>query len=307
MRSLQGPFRHVTMSAPTDMTATSAPRILLLGALGQVGMCLRPLLAARGQVTAIDRDDLDIADADALRAFVRALDPSLIVNAAAYTAVDRAETEPDAARAINATAPAILAEEAARSGARLVHYSTDYVYDGTAARPYVETDATAPLSVYGRTKLDGDEAILGSGAAAVILRTSWVYGPHGHNFLRTMLRLAGEGTTHLRVVADQRGTPTLASDLAAATDAILGQWTAGDGREGVYHATNEGETTWHGFAAAIFADAGLSVTVEPIPTAAYPTPAPRPAYGVLSKAKLAAAFGIVLPEWRDALATCLPA
>ena len=281
-------------------------RILLLGALGQVGACLRPLLAARGDVTAIDRDDLDIADADALRSFVRALDPSIIVNAAAYTAVDRAETDVEAARAINATAPAILAEEAARSGARLVHYSTDYVYDGAATRPYVETDATAPLSVYGRTKLDGDEAVLGSGAAAVVLRTSWVYGLHGHNFLRTMLRLAGEGKTHLRVVADQRGTPTLASDLAAATDAILGQWAAGDGREGVYHATNEGETTWHGFAEAIFDAARLPVTVEPIPTSAYPTPAPRPAYSVLSKAKLATAFDIVLPEWRAALETGLP-
>ncbi len=281
-------------------------RVLLLGAHGQVGACLRPLLAAHGAVTAADRQTLDLTDVHALREAVRALRPSLIVNAAAYTAVDRAESEPEIARAVNAIAPAILAEEAARSSARLVHYSTDYVYDGMATRPYVETDAPGPLSVYGRTKLEGDEAVLSSGAAAVILRTSWVYGPHGHNFLRTMLRLAGEGKTHLRVVADQHGTPTRASDLAAATEALIRQWRAGDGREGVYHATNEGETTWHGFAEAIFAAAGLPVAVDPISTSAYPTPAPRPVYSVLSKAKLAAAFGIALPEWRGGIADSLP-
>ena len=275
--------------------------ILLTGADGQVGTALRPLLAARGTLTAIDRLQLDLADTDAVRAAVRALRPGLIVNAAAYTAVDRAETEPDVAHAVNAVAPAVLAEEAARLGARLVHYSTDYVYDGAATRPYVEGDATGPLGVYGRTKLAGDEAVLASGASAVILRTSWVYGAHGLNFLKTMLRLASDGRPAVRVVADQRGTPTSAVSIADATAAAIDA----DVAPGTYHLTDAGETTWHGFAQAIFRAAGLATVAEPIPTADYPTPAARPAYSVMDGAKWDALGVYARPRWEDALARVL--
>lgn len=270
-----------------------AEHIVLFGRGGQVGTEARPLLERLGEVVALDHDDVDLRDAAAVRETIRAIRPTVIVNAAAYTAVDKAESDPGTARVLNAVAPAVMAEEAARLGARMVHYSTDYVYPGNGTRPYREDDPTGPLGVYGQTKLDGDLAVLGTLPEAVILRTAWVFSPHGHNFVKTMLRLADEGKTHLRVVADQRGTPTAASLLANGAVAAVEHRIPG----GVYHLTNAGETTWHGFAEAIFAERARllpdapPVTVEPIATADYPTPARRPAYSVLDGAKWDA-FGL---------------
>ncbi|MCA0269725.1 MAG: dTDP-4-dehydrorhamnose reductase [Bacteroidetes bacterium] len=276
-------------------------RILLFGRGGQVGTEARPLFERLGEVVALDHDDVDLRNVDALRETIRSIRPTILVNAAAYTAVDKAESEPETARAINAAAPATMAEEAARLGAQMVHYSTDYVYPGDGTRPYREDDPTGPLGVYGQTKLDGDLAVLEALPEAVILRTSWVFSPHGHNFVKTMLRLADEGRTHLRVVADQRGTPTSAALLAAGAVGAVEHRIPG----GVYHLTNAGETTWHGFAEAIFAERArllphaAPVTVEPIATADYPTPARRPAYSVLDNAKwdaLGATRGLA---WED--------
>lgn len=284
-----------------------AERILLFGRGGQVGSDLAPLLTAHGTLTALDHADVDLRDADAVRAAVRQVRPTWLVNAAAYTAVDKAEGEPDVARAVNAAAPQAMAEEAARLGARLVHYSTDYVYPGDGKRPYREDDPTGPLGAYGQTKLDGDLAVLSAHPEAVILRTAWVFSAHGHNFVKTMLRLVDEGKTALRVVADQRGTPTSAALLANAALAALEHGAPG----GVYHLTNAGETTWHGFAEAIFAERARlrpdapAVTVEPIATADYPTPARRPAYSVLDNAKWDALGLLKRPTWDAELAATL--
>jgi dTDP-4-dehydrorhamnose reductase len=238
---------------------------------------------------------------------VRDLAPTVIVNAAAYTAVDKAETETGMAEAINATAPGILAEEAKRLGARLIHYSTDYVFDGTKASPYLEDDATAPLSAYGHSKRQGELAIAASGARHLILRTSWVYGLHGANFMKTMLRL-GRERDELRVVGDQVGAPTWTRHLADATALILaGHGTA----EGLYHLAASGETSWYGYAEAIFAEAqaiGLlekSPKVNRITTAEYPLPASRPANSRLDCTRFTADFGLALPDWRTGLADCL--
>jgi dTDP-4-dehydrorhamnose reductase len=274
-------------------------KILLTGPTGQVGWELAPQLAKLGEVVAPDRTALDLADADAIRARVRDLKPDVIVNAAAYTAVDRAESEPDRAAAINGTAPGVLAEEAKRVGALLVHYSTDYVFDGTKAAPYTEDDAPRPLSVYGRTKLEGERAIQASGCRHLILRTSWVYSGRGHNFLLTMLRLGAE-RPELRVVDDQRGAPTWARDIAAATVELLANPPGG-----LFHLTAGGETTWHGFACEIMRKAGLTPVVHRIRSDEYRTAARRPANSVLDNARLRAAAGIVMPAWAESLAKCL--
>lgn len=280
-------------------------KLLLLGSNGQVGHALAPLLKAY-DVTACDRSTLDLARPDDLRDAIRILQPDVIVNAAAYTAVDQAESEPDLARQINAEAPGVLAEEAARLGARFMHYSTDYVFDGTKGAPYVEDDVPNPLNTYGQTKWEGEEAVRAAGGEYLILRTSWVYGLYGHNFLNTMLRLAGEGRTHLRVVADQVGCPTWSGAIAETTVALLDCWAPGDGRAGIYHFSSQGETTWHRFAEAIFAAVERNdINVEPILTEAYPTPAERPHYSVLSKEKVTMASSEVVEPWDVALHRCM--
>jgi len=290
----------------------SGPRILLLGADGQLGTELRRSLAGQGELVAATLSgSLDGASCEAadfarpatLPALLARVAPDVVVNAAAYTAVDRAEQEPELAFRVNADAPDILAAECARLGATFVHYSTDYVFDGTATRPYREGDATAPLGVYGASKLAGEAAVRGSGARHLVFRTAWVYAAHSHNFLRTMLRLAAERDT-LRVVADQVGTPTPAALLADATARVLRDGAA---RSGLWHLTPAGHTSWHGFAEAIFAGAvarGLlarAPEVEAIATSDYPTPAKRPAYSVLDCGAFQRDFGIALPHWRDAL------
>ena len=291
------------------------PRILLTGGTGQVGWELARALAPLGHVVAPGRGALDLADADGVRRAFRDAAPALVVNTAAHTAVDRAEGEPELARALNAAAPGILAEEAARAGVPIVHFSTDYVFDGAGSAPYVEDDATAPLGVYGRTKLEGEAAVAAAGGAHLVLRTSWVYGTRGHNFLLTMLRLARE-RDELRVVADQVGAPTWSRMLAEATAAILAPFRAGGGWEiprevsGVYHLSARGSTSWHGFAEAILAAdparAGHRARrVVPIASEEYPTPAPRPRYSVLSSERAERVFGVALPEWREQLELCL--
>ena len=278
--------------------------ILLTGAGGQLGRELAPALQPYGDVTAATRATLDIADPDAVVAAVRALRPRLIVNAAAYTAVDAAETDADAARAANAEGPRVLAEEAKRVGGLLVHYSTDYVFDGKRRDPYPEDAPAHPLNVYGMTKLEGEAAIAASGANALVLRTSWVYGLTGKNFLTTIRRLAAE-RNELRVVADQVGVPNSTRALAAATARLVA--TGLDAlaeRSGLYHLSATGEASWYDFARAIVGDAAHP-RVTPITTAEYPLPARRPAYGVLATAKFERVFGFGLPDWREVLADCL--
>jgi dTDP-4-dehydrorhamnose reductase len=280
------------------------PTILLTGVDGQIGFELSRLLSASGEMVATGRKTLDLADADAIVAVVRSVNPALIVNAGAYTAVDRAESEPDLARAINARAPGILAEEAKRISAVLLHYSTDYVFDGKRKTPYPEDAPTAPLNVYGRTKLEGEQAIAAAGARALVLRTSWVYGLRGHNFLLTMRKLGVERDA-LRVVADQVGVPNWSRTLAAATARIVGAGVpALAERSGVYHLSCTGQASWYEFARAILGD-GPKPRIDAITTADYPTPARRPAYGVLATARFESTFGFALPHWREDLADCL--
>jgi dTDP-4-dehydrorhamnose reductase len=278
--------------------------ILLTGANGQVGFELAHWLRPHGRVVAIDSDTLDLADPDAIVRTMRELAPALVVNAAAYTAVDQAEQERDAAFAVNAVAAGVLAEEAKRAGSVLVHYSTDYVFDGAARTPYTEDAPTAPLSVYGASKLEGEQRIAASGADALVLRTSWVYGLRGRNFLLTIRRLAAE-REELRIVADQTGVPNWCRTLAQATVRIVaGGLSAMRERAGLYHLSSGGPTTWYEFARAIVGDAPRP-RVTPIATADYPLPARRPAYGVLATAKFERTFGFALPGWRDALAGCV--
>lgn len=289
-------------------------RILVLGGDGQVAWELRRCLAALGEVTAVGRRTqphaVDLMQPETIGPLIEQLRPDWIVNAAAYTAVDKAEQEPDAATAVNAVAPGLLAEAAGRVGAQLVHYSTDYVFDGTATAPYKEDDATNPQGVYGSTKLDGEEAIAKAGCDWLVLRTAWVYGARGGNFMRTMRRLARE-REELRVVADQIGAPTWARHIAEATAQILAQ--LGDDRAawhracGVYHLTSAGTASWHDFATAIIDHQRQQETipcrtVTAITSADYPTPAKRPAWSVLDNDKLARTFGVRLPDWRTALA-----
>jgi dTDP-4-dehydrorhamnose reductase len=278
--------------------------ILLTGAGGQLGRELAPALRPHGDVIAATRAELDIAAPDAIVAAVRALKPRLIVNAAAYTAVDAAETDAAAARATNAEGPRILAEEAKRVGALLIHYSTDYVFDGDRRDPYPEEAPAHPLNVYGTTKLEGEAAIAASGASALVLRTSWVYGLTGKNFLTTIRRLAAE-RDELRIVADQVGVPNSTRSLAGATARLVAMGLpALAERSGLYHLSATGEASWYDFARAIVGDAPRP-RVTPITTAEYPLPARRPAYGVLATAKFERVFGFGIPNWREALAACL--
>ncbi|MGD0941109.1 MAG: dTDP-4-dehydrorhamnose reductase [Terracidiphilus sp.] len=285
-------------------------RILIVGNAGQVGVELQRSFAAFGEIVGVDRESVDLADADQVRALVRRVEPGIILNAAAYTAVDRAESEPMIAQSVNATAPRILAEEALRTNALLVHYSTDYVFDGAKNGTWTEDDTPAPLNVYGASKLAGEQAILEVGGKFLIFRTSWVYGPHGANFLLTMLRLARQRDT-LSIVDDQIGSPTTSIELARATHSIVsgvmsGQLGEPSGWAGLYHMTCSGSTSWCGFAQAIFARAekkldGRVPVVTPITSDEYPTPAKRPRNSVLSNAKLDTRFGVRLAPWESAL------
>jgi dTDP-4-dehydrorhamnose reductase len=276
-------------------------RILLFGGDGQVGHALQTGGSFASELKVATRQDCDLTDADSLRMLVRGVRPDIIVNAAAYTAVDKAESDRESCFAVNATAPGVMAIEAAALGARLVHYSTDYVFDGNKTTPYVEEDLTGPRNVYGASKLAGEEAITQAGGEFLILRTSWVYGNHGANFLKTMLRLRTE-RPELRIVADQYGAPTSADAIAEATVRILKRAGTGSWVSGVYHMTAAGATSWYEFAKAIFARAGgPGPSVVPIATAEYPTAAARPANSVLSNEKFAATFGFRLPDWEQQL------
>jgi len=289
-------------------------RIVVIGRIGQVGWELRHKLACLGQVTAFDYPEIDFRNPDSLLAALRSVEPAVIVNAAAYTAVDKAEEQPEVAMAINGTGPGVLAEEAKRLGSILVHYSTDYVFDGTKQDEYVETDTPNPQNVYGKTKLAGDEAIQASGCQHLILRTSWVYGTRGNNFLLTMLKLAAE-RSELRIVDDQTGAPTTSECIAQGTANILAQVMgpsgAGlDGRSGVYNLTNTGATTWFGFAQALLTQSAANLgtklpTLIPIPTSEFPRPAERPTNSRLSCRRLEESFGVRFPAWEDALALVL--
>jgi len=296
-------------------------KILLLGREGQVAWELRRSLAPLGDLIAADRRTpgltVDLADAGSLRRAIADVQPDLIINAAAYTAVDKAEQESDLAWRINAEAPGIIAAEARRLGAGLIHYSTDYVFGGgSLSTPYPEHHMAQPKSVYGASKLAGEQAIQATGVPHLILRTAWVYGRRGHNFLLTMLRLLRE-RERVTVVDDQVGAPTWSRHIADVTALLVASCNQGDRflpaeRAGIYHLTCAGETSWHGFAAQIATEArtrGLLgdrvAQLEAIPTSGYPTAAQRPAYSVLANEKLAAAFGLRLPDWQVALRLCL--
>jgi dTDP-4-dehydrorhamnose reductase len=290
--------------------------ILLLGKGGQVGWELQRSLAVLGNVTALDFDSQehcgDFSNPAGMADTVRALRPDVIVNAAAHTAVDKAESEPEFARLLNATTPGVLAEEAARLGAWLVHYSTDYVFDGSGTRPWVETDTPAPLSCYGRTKLEGEQRIQQSGCKHLILRTSWVYAARGGNFAKTMLRLAQE-RDRLTVIDDQWGAPTGADLLADVTAHALRHLAQHPQDGGLYHCVAAGETNWNLYAKEVLTLAAqaqpaikLKATdVAPVPTSAFPTPAARPHNSRLNTARLQATFGLRLPHWRDGVARML--
>lgn len=290
------------------MAEALARRILVLGANGQVGHELPRALGRLGEVIALDRSGADLSRPESLRGVVRELRPHAIVNAAAYTAVDRAESEPELAATINAVAPGVLAEEAQAIGACLVHYSTDYVFDGRKATPYDERDAPNPRSAYGESKLAGERAVATAWGRHLILRTCWVVSAHGVNFLRTMLRLAAERES-LRVVDDQHGSPTSAALIAEVTASVLETMLSvpeGDPRWGLYHLAASGDTTWHGCARYLIGRAhalGFPLRATPdrvtaIRTADYPTAAVRPANSRLDTARLRATFPIQLPDWR---------
>ncbi|WP_230589685.1 dTDP-4-dehydrorhamnose reductase [Pseudomonas chlororaphis] len=284
-------------------------KILISGQHGQVSQALQQRLGNQYELIVPGRGLLDLTNPDAIRQQVRSLRPQLIINAAAHTAVDQAESEPELAFAINASAPGVFAEEARELGIPLIHYSTDYVFDGSKQAPYTEDDEPNPLSVYGQSKLAGERAIGTAGGEHLILRTSWVYSNTGKNFLLTMQRLLQE-KPHLRVVADQIGAPTWASTIAASTAALIERWQAGKpGAWGTYHLTAAGETSWFGFAQAIgehlLAQGKACATLEAIPSSAYPTPAPRPLNSRLDCSRLAREWDVVQPQWRSALHECL--
>ncbi|MBA3696333.1 MAG: dTDP-4-dehydrorhamnose reductase [Methylotenera sp.] len=289
-------------------------KILITGVNGQVGQALNEVLRNTdigGSLIGLSRTELDLSNPHQIRQVIHSIKPDLIINPAAYTAVDKAESEPDLAYVINAIAPRILAEEAAKVGARLVHFSTDYVYNGNKPTPYTEADATKPLSVYGKSKLAGEEAIRAVGLPHLIFRTSWVYGAYGKNFLKTILRLASE-REELRIVTDQFGAPTAASSIATAVSQAIIAWH--NDTTGVYHMVNAGQTSWHGFASAIVNEYGrmqsakgwppLKVEqIHEITTQEFPTPAIRPVNSCLDVSKLARDFSVQLPDWRVALKT----
>lgn len=284
-------------------------KILICGQHGQVSRELQQRLQGLGELIVLGRDQLDLANAEQIRQQVRAHRPSLIINAAAHTAVDQAESEPDAAFAINAIAPGILAEEAKALGIPLIHYSTDYVFDGSKPAPYTEADTPNPLGVYGKSKLVGEQAIAAVGGQYLILRTSWVYSNHGKNFLLTMQRLLQE-KPQMRIVADQIGAPTWAGSIADSTLALIERWQVGTAGEwGVYHLTAQGETSWFGFAEAIgehLRNQGKACAeLEPIPSSAYPTPAQRPLNSRLDCSRLHQQWHVSQPHWQDALHECL--
>jgi dTDP-4-dehydrorhamnose reductase len=283
------------------------PRILLIGRIGQVGWELRRSLAPMAEVTCLDFPEIDLTQPDSIRRAVDEARPQVVINAAAYTAVDKAESEPDRATQINGEAPGIMAEAAKQAGALLVHYSTDYVFDGSQSGPYLETDAPNPLSAYGRSKLAGDRAIQAVGGPHLIFRLCWVYGARGQNFLLTMMRLAREREC-LRVVEDQVGAPTPSRLIAQTTVLALRHVLALRDPApllGLYHLAAGGATSWHGFASAIVglmpAEGRKCQRVEPIPASQYPTPARRPANSRMSCAKLEQTFGLRLPQWEDCL------
>lgn len=291
-------------------------RILLLGATGQVGWELARSLPLLGEVFAPDRVDGDLSNPASLISVISKIQPELIVNAAAYTQVDQAESEEALATAINGQALAVLAAQAKKLGALLIHYSTDYVFDGMSAKPYVETDTTCPLNAYGRSKLLGEQEIMNSGCDYLIFRTSWVYAARGHNFLRTVLRLAQERKS-LRVVNDQLGAPTWVRTIAEATllasHKALGERQQAGFESGIFHLTAAGSTSWHGFAEAILStvrdankDLLLSLDdLQAIPSSAYPQAAQRPLNSCLNTTKISACFGLTLPNWQTALSLCL--
>lgn len=283
-------------------------KILVTGVNGQVGHALQQAFAKHAiDIVALDRAQLDLTDISAIRLVMQKIQPDLIINPAAYTAVDKAESEPDLAYAINATAPQVLAEEAAKLNARMIHFSTDYVYAGNKLSAYLESDPTQPLSVYGKSKLAGEDAIRATGIPHLIFRTSWVYGAYGKNFMNTILRLAAE-RDELRIVADQFGAPTSSNSIAQAVLAVIAAWQH---QTGTYHLVNFGETSWHGFASAIVEEYAKLKLAPPlkastqhmhaITTQDYPTPAVRPANSRLCCEKLQQDFGVRLPDWREAL------
>ncbi|MCU1731106.1 MULTISPECIES: dTDP-4-dehydrorhamnose reductase [unclassified Pseudomonas] len=283
--------------------------ILVIGRNGQVAQALQHALGKLGQLHILGSDQLDLTHPERIAEQVRAIAPDLIINAAAHTAVDQAENEPELAFAINATAPGIFAEEAARLGVPLIHYSTDYVFDGSKAGPYTEEDTPNPLGVYGHSKLAGEQAIAAVGGQHLILRTSWVYSTHGRNFLLTMQRLLQE-KPELRIVADQIGAPTWAGTIADSTRQLIERWQAGQaGAWGVYHLTAQGETSWFGFAQAIGeqlkAHGKLCANLLPIPSSEYPTPARRPLNSRLDCGRLQREWNVSQTDWHQALIDCL--
>ncbi len=289
------------------------PRILLISSSGQVGWELQRTLAPLGEVVATGRNRgakrvVDLASPDTLVQAFNEVRPALVVNAAAYTAVDRAESEGDVAEAVNAVAPGIIGELATRWGAAVIHYSTDYVFDGALDRPYREDDKTGPVGLYGKTKLQGEQALLDSAADALIFRTAWVYGQHGDNFFKTMRRLFAE-RDELRVVDDQIGSPTWSRMIAEATAQVVSQLKVEPAqfgeKRGIYHLTAAGQTSWFGFAQAILENSESDCCLLPIPSTDYPTPAARPAWSVLDNRKLSDSFGLALPDWRCSLLQCM--
>ncbi|MDP6951796.1 MAG: dTDP-4-dehydrorhamnose reductase [Alphaproteobacteria bacterium] len=280
-------------------------RILVFGRVGQLGSALAELLPAHHEVAFLDQPQVDLSKPQSVPGLITQYAPELVINAAAYTAVDKAESEPELAQLINAEAPAAMAKSCKVFDIPFIHFSTDYVFDGLASKPYSEESRVNPQSVYGRTKLAGEKAVCAATDKHIIFRTAWLYSHVGHNFLKTMLRVASEGKP-LRVVDDQMGSPTFAWDLGAATVAAVN--VLDSGREdifGIFHATNSGATNWYEFASHIFEVQGLrDVELSAIPTSEYPTPAPRPAYSVLSCDRLEAIFGLKMPDWDDALTRC---
>ena len=282
-------------------------KILLIGTTGQVGQELQQTLPTIGEVVGVDRSVIDLTQPTQIHDSIAQIQPDIIVNAAAYTAVDKAESEPELATAINAVAPREIATAAQNIGAKVLHISTDYVFNGQNHTPYLEDEATDPLGVYGRSKLEGEKEVIANCNRALILRTAWVYGSRGHgNFVKTMLRLGVE-RTELNVVADQIGSPTWSYDIAIASAQLLSRSLSDPDIAGIYNFTNSGVSSWYDLAVATFAEAkqlGFSLKIErvvPISTAEFPTPTQRPAYSVLSKAKITAALGVYPPYWRDSL------